>query len=182
MNPSMIEPAKSVPVITPEAPKGDDPTTVDAPRPGGSGGGGRGLGRAMLMVVLGFAGGVGGAAAFDAWGEGGNEMLVTVETGDEGDLVAGVEGRSCLLYTSDAAATDSGDALSPREVYQKLSPSVVHINSRVVKTSTGFFGQQEEQESDGTGSGFLIDDDGHVVTNAHVVEGAEEVLSLIHIS
>jgi len=56
-------------------------------------------------------------------------------------------------------------------VYQKVSPSVVHITSRVIMMDF-FFGPMPEE---GTGSGFILDDEGHIVTNNHVVEGAEKV-------
>jgi S1-C subfamily serine protease len=56
-------------------------------------------------------------------------------------------------------------------LYQRVGPSVVHITARVV-TMSFFFGAMP---SEGTGSGFLIDQQGHIVTNFHVIEGAESI-------
>jgi len=56
-------------------------------------------------------------------------------------------------------------------VYERVSPSVVHITSRVMVMD--FFLGPMPQE--GTGSGFVIDKEGHIVTNNHVVEGAETI-------
>ncbi len=57
-------------------------------------------------------------------------------------------------------------------VYATASPSVVNITTRSI--AYDFFMQPFPQE--GTGSGFLYDNQGHIVTNYHVVEGAEEVV------
>jgi S1-C subfamily serine protease len=67
-------------------------------------------------------------------------------------------------------AVDVGEQLVIN-VYEKASPAVVHIASTVITLS--FFWGPIPQE--GTGSGFIIDKEGHIVTNNHVVEGAEEV-------
>jgi S1-C subfamily serine protease len=56
-------------------------------------------------------------------------------------------------------------------VYDKAGPAVVHITSRVI--TYDFFMQPVPQE--GTGSGFVYDSEGHVVTNYHVVADAESV-------
>ncbi|RME35740.1 MAG: PDZ domain-containing protein, partial [Thermoflexia bacterium] len=56
--------------------------------------------------------------------------------------------------------------------YAAASPAVVNITTRII--TYDFFMQPIPQE--GTGSGFLYDDQGHIVTNYHVVEGAEEVV------
>jgi len=56
-------------------------------------------------------------------------------------------------------------------VYNKVSPSVVHITSRVV--TMDFFGGL--YPSEGTGSGFVIDRRGHIVTNYHVIERADSI-------
>lgn len=57
------------------------------------------------------------------------------------------------------------------EVYERVAPSVVNITTRVMRR--GFFFEAIPEE--GAGSGFIIDTDGHILTNYHVVEGAESV-------
>jgi S1-C subfamily serine protease len=56
-------------------------------------------------------------------------------------------------------------------VYAQHSTSVVNITSRVI--TYDFFMQAIPQE--GSGSGFIYDREGHIVTNYHVVENAESV-------
>lgn len=56
-------------------------------------------------------------------------------------------------------------------VYEKACPSVVHITTQAMYTDF-FFGAYPEE---GSGSGFVYDSDGHIVTNYHVVEGAQSV-------
>ncbi len=56
-------------------------------------------------------------------------------------------------------------------VYERVSPAVVHITSRAYVH--GFFFEIVPQE--GSGSGFVYDQDGHIITNYHVIEGAEEL-------
>jgi S1-C subfamily serine protease len=55
-------------------------------------------------------------------------------------------------------------------VYQVVSSAVVNITSR--DYVYGWFRQPISQE--GTGSGFVYDSEGHIITNYHVIEGAEE--------
>ena len=69
------------------------------------------------------------------------------------------------------AIVDAHDKLVS-ELYARVSPSVVHISARVVAVDY-FWGVMP---SEGTGSGFVYDSDGHIVTNNHVVESAESVL------
>jgi S1-C subfamily serine protease len=56
-------------------------------------------------------------------------------------------------------------------VYEAVSPSVVNITNR---SYVYMFRQAVPQE--GSGSGFVYDTEGHIVTNYHVVENAEELL------
>lgn len=56
-------------------------------------------------------------------------------------------------------------------LYERVGPSVVHITAEVV-TMDFFFGPMS---SEGTGSGFVWDDAGHIVTNYHVVADASRI-------
>jgi len=56
-------------------------------------------------------------------------------------------------------------------IYQSAGDAVVEIN--ITQESTGFFGQSTVEE--GIGSGFLVDSDGYIVTNNHVVDDASTV-------
>jgi serine protease Do len=63
------------------------------------------------------------------------------------------------------------DALTVAEIARKAGPAVVAVTTRGRGTS-GLFGNQPQQ---GVGSGMIINEDGYVLTNYHVVQGAQEV-------
>ena len=56
-------------------------------------------------------------------------------------------------------------------LYERVSPSVVHITTRVV-TMDFFFGPTA---SEGTGSGFVYDKEGRIITNYHVIQNADSI-------
>jgi S1-C subfamily serine protease len=61
-------------------------------------------------------------------------------------------------------------------VYRKNIPSVVNVTSRTM-TMDFFYGLVPQE---GQGSGFVIDKDGHILTNYHVVKDAREVEVTLH--
>ncbi len=56
-------------------------------------------------------------------------------------------------------------------LFEQAAPSVAYITTQVVQTNMWM----EQRVSEGAGSGFVWDAQGHVVTNHHVVEGAQRV-------
>jgi putative serine protease PepD len=72
-------------------------------------------------------------------------------------------------------ASASGKSLTVNEIYKRDAPGVAFIKADIVQQTQSVFGLPQQQQSTATGSGFLIDDDGHILTNAHVVEGAKNV-------
>jgi S1-C subfamily serine protease len=114
--------------------------------------------------VSALLGGVLAAAAF----------LVAIGAGWIGDDDPAAEPQLTSLPAADAG---SSDRTAVNRIYEQTSPGVVYIEADGVSD-----GQQQldpfgapPQEGTATGSGFVIDEEGHVLTNAHVVDGADEV-------
>ena len=68
---------------------------------------------------------------------------------------------------------ESADTLDAQRIaiYERVAPAVVNITTQVLRTSF-FWGTIPEE---GSGSGFLWDTDGHIVTNYHVISGAQRI-------
>lgn len=62
-------------------------------------------------------------------------------------------------------------ALTVPQVVEKVTPAVVGVSTKSLVRDQ-FFNVKEQE---GLGSGFIINEDGYVVTNYHVINGAQEV-------
>jgi putative serine protease PepD len=76
-----------------------------------------------------------------------------------------------LTVESSQPAASTSESLSVSEIYEEAYQAVVEITS-LSSQSSPLGGEQQAQ---GQGSGFVYDAEGHIVTNDHVVEGAEQV-------
>jgi len=105
------------------------------------------LGAAALL------GAGGGAATYAAVGSGGETTIV----------------RTAVESDAEPAAATSGSTVA--EIYKRVAGAVVEIT---VSSAAGSpFGDEGVQQAQG--SGFVYDEEGHVITNHHVVDGAETV-------
>ncbi|MBU5592931.1 trypsin-like peptidase domain-containing protein [Clostridium sp. MSJ-4] len=68
------------------------------------------------------------------------------------------------------------DALSATEIINKVGPAVVGVTTKSVK-DYGVFGNQV---AEGIGSGFIINEEGYVLTNYHVIKGAQDVKVILN--
>jgi S1-C subfamily serine protease len=86
--------------------------------------------------------------------------------------------RPSKLEISEAAGEGSLDSEEQNniKVYQSNIPAVVNITSRAV-TFDFFYGLLPQE---GQGSGFIIDKDGHILTNYHVIADARQVEVILH--
>jgi S1-C subfamily serine protease len=67
-------------------------------------------------------------------------------------------------------------ALTPADIYKRDAPGVAFIRAQIVeRVQSPFDLFPTEQQGEATGSGFVIDDKGDILTNAHVIQGAVKV-------
>jgi S1-C subfamily serine protease len=89
--------------------------------------------------------------------------------GDEGSALAAAP------LPQPAPRQASGDGLTVNQIYEKDSPGVVFIRAQSAPRPPSPFDPFGGGGGSATGSGFVIDREGHILTNAHVVDGAERI-------
>ncbi|HEY1132646.1 MAG TPA: trypsin-like peptidase domain-containing protein [Roseateles sp.] len=63
------------------------------------------------------------------------------------------------------------EELNNISVFKRVSPSVVHITTLAVQRD--FFSLRTSEQPSGTGTGFVWDESGHIVTNFHVIQDGD---------
>jgi S1-C subfamily serine protease len=96
---------------------------------------------------------------------------------DSGKTTTVVERQAPLSSggSTQPAASEAGGGLTVGDIYKKTAPGVAYIQATIVQTTPGPFGLPDQQPGEATGSGFVLNDQGYIATNAHVVSGAKNV-------
>jgi putative serine protease PepD len=119
-------------------------------------------GLVLLLALMAVLGGTAGAGILALAGTGGGNTTTTI------------------TQSPTTAASDSSNAggLDASALYASTAPGVVDITSKGVtdtSQSSSPFGGPQQQTTTATGTGFVVDGKGHIVTAAHVVNGASSI-------
>ena len=89
------------------------------------------------------------------------------------NTAARIENTNADPFPAAEARNFTTEELVNIAVYEKGNRSVVNIDTKVNRID--IFGRSVEAEDEGSGSGWVLDKEGHIVTNWHVVEGSDFV-------
>ena len=88
-------------------------------------------------------------------------------------VLLGITSVLCSSQDLDYSAFKTNDEENNIEIFKRSSPSVVHItNSRLVRS---FYSLNPQEVPQGTGTGFIWNQEGYIVTNFHVIQQANVV-------
>src|SRR5687767_6265413 len=79
------------------------------------------------------------------------------------------------LGASASPAARRGSGPTAREIYERDAPGVVLVRARSLQAGASSLDLGERADGVASAAGFVIDDEGRLLTNAHVVAGATDV-------
>ena len=105
---------------------------------------------------------------------GGFLAIAMVQSGQQSSVLAQTPVPEAPVIRAEVpqARQFSSEELNNISVYEKVNKSVVNINTTAFRRGV-WFGDPEPQE--GSGSGWVIDKEGHIVTNHHVISGSDVI-------
>jgi serine protease Do len=77
-----------------------------------------------------------------------------------------------ISYVPQSFTASSSNAMSAADAFNKVAPAVVIVSTKGQSQSSNGF---TSGEVEGMGSGFIINEEGYILTNYHVIAGAKEI-------
>lgn len=109
-------------------------------------------------------------------------VLLSAGAGFGGGMAALYYGQGIFAPKStvgDITIDPSEDVNTAEAVAAKVIPSVVGISTKTEVLRQNIFGMESGQVVEGVGTGFIIDENGYIVTNSHVVgDGSAETITV----
>jgi S1-C subfamily serine protease len=100
--------------------------------------------------------------------------LLVLDVGGSSTTTTVVQQAPVAMTDAQGSASAAGDGLTAHDIYERDAPGVVHVRSELrASASPTPFGT--DQGGEATGTGFVIDAEGHILTNYHVVQDATSV-------
>jgi putative serine protease PepD len=92
------------------------------------------------------------------------------------DTTTTIVRQAPLVRGAESTTPNEGEGLTANQIYRRDAPGVVNIRAQIVRqVESPFDLYGSEQQGEATGSGFVVDKSGTILTNAHVIEGASKV-------
>jgi S1-C subfamily serine protease len=120
----------------------------------------------MRNLLSGIVGGVVAVAV--------GAILIATGAIDAGERTTVVE-RQAPLASESRPAAEKATGLTVSDIYRKVGPGVAFIQAQIVEQTSNPFGFPEQRQGEASGSGVVLNEDGYIATNAHVVDGASAV-------
>ena len=99
-------------------------------------------------------------------------VLIATDVVDTGDTTRRVV--QSTEVTPSSSGEGSSDGRSVSDIYKEEGAGVVFIQARGTSSDSPF-GLPQDRGGTATGSGFVVDKEGTIITNAHVVEGSQDI-------